>query len=141
MKKHLMRAMTASLMLLAAACAETPQNRIEQNPGVFASLPQDHQMLIRAGQVGIGFTEAEVKLAVGNPDRITNREDEKGKSVEWRYVEYETTGGAVLYTGFYHSYWGPVFPFYTDYPDRRERDVMRVTFRDGKVISVERSVK
>jgi leucyl aminopeptidase (aminopeptidase T) len=30
-----------------------------------------------------------------------------------------------------------MFPYYLDYPQRRERDHYRVTFKDGKAVSIE----
>jgi hypothetical protein len=134
-------ALLGAFALLLSACAETPEDRIRENQATFSSYSPEQRELIKQGQVGIGFDEAAVKLAVGEPDRISERTDDQGQSRVWRYVEYETDQGTMLYTGFYHHYYAPAFPYYLDYPSRRERDVMTVTFRNGKVVSVEREVK
>jgi hypothetical protein len=79
---------------------------------------------------------------LGNPDRISERTDANGKSMIWRYVEYEDDGGVALYRGFYHYAYSPfVFPLYTDYNTRRERDHLRVVFEGGKVSTVEQELK
>jgi hypothetical protein len=136
----------AALMTLLAACA-TPDARIQNNPQTFSSLPPDQQALIKQGKVGLGFSEAAVKLALGDPDRVTQRTDENGISTVWRYVEYETDAGTLLYTGYYHRYYTPYygpsfgFPYYQDYPNRVERDVQRVVFRNGVVAAIEQELK
>ncbi len=137
---------TLGLALLLAACS-SPQERIEENQAVFNSLPIAQQELIKQGRVAIGFGEEGVKLALGDPDRITQRSDEKGTEIIWRYVEYQDAGGAVLYSGYYHRYYAPyyapfyAYPYYLDYPTRQERDVQRVVFRNGKVIAVEQELR
>jgi len=133
----------AGLALLLGACAATPEERIRADPAAFARLPPDAQAMIRQGQVGIGFDEFEVKLAVGDPTRITERVDASGTSRVWRYVRYETDDGVALYTGFYQRYYLPDpvgFPVYLDYPERRERETLRVIFQNGHVSAVEREL-
>lgn len=127
--------------LLLAACA-SPQTRIDDNQSAFSKLPVEQQELIKQGKVGIGFDETAVKLALGEPDRVSERTDSNGNSTIWKYVEYETTGGVALYSGFYHYAYAPFYyPFYTDYDSRRERERLRVVFTDGKVTAIERQLK
>ena len=79
-------------------------------------------------------------LALGEPDHIITRTDATGASEIWSYTTYESTDGMPLYRGWYHRYyyWGdPMFPYYLDYPYRRERDHYRVTFKDGRAVSIE----
>lgn len=124
-----------------AACA-TPQSRIDQDPAGFAKLPTEQQELIKQGKVAIGFDESAVKLALGEPARITERTDAHGKSVIWRYVQYENDSGATLYTGFYHAYYAPIYPLFIESSTtRHERDRLRVVFTDGKVSAIEQEVK
>jgi hypothetical protein len=136
----------AVLAILGSACS-SPSKRIEDNPELFARLPPEQQALIREGRVGLGFNEDAVKLALGDPDRVSQRTDEQGISTVWRYVEYETDAGAPLYTGYYHRYYAPLYapftayPYYADYPGRTERDVQRVIFRNGKVVAVEQELR
>ena len=80
------------LVLLAAllpACAST-DSRIRQEQSAFDSYPPAVQAKIRAGQVGIGFTPAQVRLALGKPDRIYNRETTAGVAEVWAYRESQS---------------------------------------------------
>ncbi|HEU5081624.1 MAG TPA: hypothetical protein VFT72_20595 [Opitutaceae bacterium] len=125
--------------LLFAACS-TPESRIKKNPEIFSKLSPEEQQLIKEGKVGIGFTPEMVKLAIGDPDRVTTRTDANGVTETWRYVTYESDTGMLLYRGYYHRYyrWGdPMFPYYTAFPARRERDFFRVVFHGGKVTAIE----
>lgn len=146
------------VLLLLAGCA-SPQARIDKNPDIFKALPAEQQALIKEGKVGIGFEEPAVKLALGEPDRITQRTDAKGKSTVWRYTQYEDEYGAPLYTGFYHRGFGypygnfgypyggfyrpsgAFFPYFAGAAGRRERDHIRVVFADGKVTAIEEELK
>lgn len=130
----------AACALLLAACS-TPASRIKNNPEGFARLTTEQQELIKLGKVGIGFDETAVKLALGEPDRISERTDSAGTSTIWRYVEYENDTGAPLYRGFYHYYYSPFYPFYLDYGSRRERDHIKVVFTSGKVSAIEQELK
>ncbi len=139
-KTYLRHLSWLGVALIVVACA-SPQSRIEKNPEGFAKLTPEQQELIKNGKVGIGFDETAVKLALGEPDRITERTDTAGKSVVWRYVEYENDAGVPLYRGFYHYYYAPFYPFYLDSGSRRERDHLRVVFSGGKVTAIEQEVK
>jgi outer membrane protein assembly factor BamE (lipoprotein component of BamABCDE complex) len=137
--KFLLLAATALTALCVAGCS-TPESRIRKNPEAFARLTPAQQDLISKGQIAIGFDQEMVQLALGEPDHIITRTDAKGASEIWSYTTYESTDGMLLYRGWYHRYyyWGdPMFPYYLDYPHRRERDHYRVTFKDGKAVTIE----
>lgn len=130
-------------VLLAAGCS-TPETRIRQNPEIFNRLSVEEQELIIQGKVAIGFDEDMVRLALGEPDRIWTRTDMEGATQAWSYTTYETSDGHPLYRGWYHRYYGPYYgwapghyPYYMSYPARREREVLKVVFKDGRVISIE----
>jgi hypothetical protein len=128
-------ALAAGLML--AGCA-TPETRIRQNPAAFDRATPAQQDLIKQGKVAVGFDETLVQLALGVPDRITERTSAGGKSVTWHYADYENDDGTVLYRGWYHrGYWGGPYAYYVDFPQRRVRDHFRVVFRNGRVVMVE----
>ena len=128
-------ALAAGLVL--AGCA-SPETRIRQNPAAFDHATPQQQDLIKQGKVAIGFDESLVQLALGVPDRITERTVAEGKSVIWHYVDYENNDGAILYRGWYHrGFWGGPYAYYADFPNRRERDHFKVGFRDGKVVLIE----
>jgi hypothetical protein len=103
---------TKTLVLLSAAAlgaallagCDTPETRIRSNPEAFARLNPDQQSLVKAGRVGIGFDMDAVKLALGNPDRITVRTTAQGQTQVWHYVEYVYYDSGYLYPG--PMYWG-----------------------------------
>ena len=75
-----------SLIVLAAAlvaCAATPTQRIERDPGAFAALPAEQQAQVRQGSIAVGFDAAAVRLALGPPDRVVERESGDGASEVW----------------------------------------------------------
>lgn len=131
---------------LLAGCS-TPETRIRQNPEAFNRLPPAEQELIRQGKVAIGFDKEMVRLALGDPDRVWRRTDTEGASESWSYTTYESADGFPLYRGFYHRYyhpfyaryhgWADPFPYYMSYPNRREREVFKVVFKDERVIAIE----
>jgi outer membrane protein assembly factor BamE (lipoprotein component of BamABCDE complex) len=133
----------AAAGVLSFAGCTTPESRIRDQPQVFARLTPDQQALVKSGQVAIGFDMDTVKLALGDPDRITTRTDANGEVQVWHYLTYES-GGVILYSGYYHrrwgggAWWGPAYPYYLNYPDRRVHQRFRIAFKDGRVSSVER---
>lgn len=130
----------ASFGLLSCS---TPATRIRANPEAFARLDPQQQSLVRAGQVGLGFDFEAVKLALGDPDRITTRTVADGDTVVWHYLSYEANG-RILFTGYYHSrrgWWGgAAYPYYLDYPARHVRDRFRVQFKNGRVTAITQEV-
>lgn len=120
-------------------CA-TPAARIKANPEAFARLSPEQQVLVQAGQIGLGFEPEAVKLALGDPDRTTVRTDADGETLIWHYATYEADG-RILYTGYYHTGrrwggWGPLYPYYMDFPHRQVRDRFTVEFERGRVSAI-----
>ncbi|ATC62753.1 hypothetical protein CMV30_01535 [Nibricoccus aquaticus] len=145
MKIDLVHFRAASLVgvLLAAislaGCA-TPEARIQRSPELFAGLTASDQQTIKEGRAALGFTPEMVKLALGDPDRITTKTDAAGVSEVWRYTTYESDAGLYLYRGYYHRYYSygdPFFPYYMNYSSRRDRDYLKVTFTGGRVSAIE----
>ncbi|QYM77779.1 hypothetical protein K0B96_10640 [Horticoccus luteus] len=135
---------TVALLALGLAACSTPDARIQRNPEIFARLTPAQQEMIRHGQVGLGFTPEMVRLALGDADRVIQRQDETGTSEIWSYVTYDGPGGMPLYRGWYHRYydWNDVrYPYYLNYPARRDREHFRVVFQDGKVTSIEQQTR
>jgi outer membrane protein assembly factor BamE (lipoprotein component of BamABCDE complex) len=135
---------------LALVGCSTPDSRIAANPTAFATLNPQQQALVKAGQVGIGMSADAVKLALGDPDRVTVRTDASGESQVWHYVTYEADG-VYLYSGFYHRgygrrgwgggwYGGPAYPYYLDYPNRSVHDRFTVEFRNGLTTAVSKEL-
>lgn len=122
---------------LFAGCS-TPEARIQKNPELFNRLAPEQQNLIRAGKVAVGFDYDMVRLALGDPDRVTERTTAAGKAEVWQYLTYESNDGVLLYSGYYHRYWGdPYFPHYLLYTSYRVHSRMRVIFKNGKVAVTE----
>lgn len=98
MKRYRSLAAAAALgaVLLLAGCS-TPDTRIAHDPEAFAQLPADQQALVRAGRVSVGMNMEAVKMALGDPDRITLRTDAQGQTQIWHYVEYAYVDGPYLY--------------------------------------------
>lgn len=72
-------------VLFVAGCQSTPEKRIAKNQETFAAMPADAQAKIRRGEVAVGFTEEQVRLAKGDPDRVGRRTTAGGESVVWTY--------------------------------------------------------
>lgn len=144
--KTYVRIMITPAVLVAAllsGCA-TPASRIRENPELFARLLPAQQELIRKGEVALGFTAEMVRLALGEPDRFTERTGSDGVSEVWSYVTYDAPDGMPLYRGWYHRYyyWGdPMYPYYLSFPERRERERFSVIFRGGKVEALEKETR
>lgn len=140
---HLMKTVSLLVLLMAALVVvgcNSPASRIRRNPELFSQLTPSQQDLIRQGRVELGFSAEMVRLALGEPDRLGMRTDADGTSEIWNYVTYEAPDGIPLYRGWYHRYhaWGdPLYPYYTSFPERRERERFRVIFRRGTVHALE----
>ena len=134
-----------SLMLALAGCV-SPEQRIQDNPQVFAKATPQQQALIKQGQVALDFTPDFVELAMGRPDRITERTDPGGTETIWHYTQRQDYG---YYPAYYDPWWGPGWGWWgprfvpvTYVPAASyERDRLRVVFREGKVRFIERVVK
>jgi outer membrane protein assembly factor BamE (lipoprotein component of BamABCDE complex) len=120
---------------------ETPDSRIRNSPDIFARLNPDQQALVRAGQIAVGFDMDAVKLALGDPTRVTINTDNTGQHEVWHYVQYEDNQGVVIYTGYYHRwggwggprFWGDV-GYYNGYPVH-VHDRIRVTFDNSRRVA------
>lgn len=49
--------------------------------------------MIRLGQVGVGFDQDQVRMALGEPSRETTVETASGKAVVWEYREIRPSMG------------------------------------------------
>lgn len=102
-KRFLLFATVLSAVWLAGC--STPATRIKNDPEVLARLNPDQQVLVRAGQVGLGMDMHAVELAVEKPDRITLQTNADGQTQIWRHVEYAYYNGGFLHSGPYGG-WG-----------------------------------
>ena len=136
--KRFLLLLGCSLGLAFLAGCNTPQTRIRSNLELFNSLAPSDQTLIQEGKVAVGFTPEMVKLAVGDPDRVYTRTEATGQSETWVYTSYSSRGGAMLYyRGFYHRRHPGQYAYWLDYNDREVLERYRVSFKDGKVASID----
>jgi outer membrane protein assembly factor BamE (lipoprotein component of BamABCDE complex) len=128
---------------LIVGCA-TPDSRIKESPDVFARLNPDQQALVKAGQIAIGFDKDAVRLALGDPERVTVQTTPAGSREVWHYITYEDYQGVVIYGGYWHRYrgWGgPLYyggvPYYNGYPARVHEHLRVVFDLQGRVVEFE----
>ena len=135
------------LCTLGLAACSTPETRIHANSAAFARLTPDQQALVKTGQIALGFDMTAVRLALGDPYRITIHTDASGQTQTWHYITPDTTEQPVIvFQGAYpvrvwrgSTWWGPPWgdPYFGPYPPGI-RDAMRVLFdRAGKVVSIQ----
>jgi hypothetical protein len=93
MKSILTLGLVLVALVLSAGCSSSPTSRISKNQAEFAAYPTDVQELIRKGEVRVGFTPAQVRLALGEPDRVLKRTSEAGESDVWIYQEKRSSLG------------------------------------------------
>lgn len=134
---------TKLLLLVLAAFAvagcSTVDSRISGNQAAFSSWPPAVQQKVRAGQVDIGFTSAQVQVALGDPDRKYTRTDAHGTVEVWAYRDDKPVFSFGLGLGSSNgsSAYGAGVGVTTG-GDRYD-DKLRVIYADGKVTALERS--
>ena len=74
----------AALALLLAGC-NSLDSRIAKNRAAFDTWPPAVQGKVIKGQVDIGFTAEQVRVALGEPDRVFTRTTVDGTSEVWSY--------------------------------------------------------
>jgi hypothetical protein len=127
--------------MLLTGCA-TVESRIQDNMSAFLMYSPEEQAMIREGRIGLGFTPEMVRIALGRPRRIYTRQSDAGIANVWAYVR-EISDGRFHHPYFVgrHSGHDRFFLGYDSFYWRertREIDVLRVEFRNGKVIGIER---
>ena len=70
--------------LLVAGCS-TVDSRIAKNRDAFSSWPAAVQDKVVQGKIDIGFTPDQVRVALGEPDRVFTRTTADGTSEVWGY--------------------------------------------------------
>jgi hypothetical protein len=75
----------ASVVLALAAGCATVSSRIAKDRANYDSWPLDVREKVAAGQVEIGFSPEQVRVALGEPDRMATRTTAGGVSESWIY--------------------------------------------------------
>ena len=70
--------------LMLAGCS-TVDSRIAKNRAAFNTWPPGVQDKVVQGQIDIGFTPEQVRVALGEPDRVFTRTTSDGTSQVWSY--------------------------------------------------------
>ncbi len=135
--RHLLMALAA--LLLAACQVATPATRIEENPVLFASLPEKDKALVQRGQIRAGMSPEAVFIAWGYPNSQPFVGEKDGKRLErWVYTRMEpvmvtpTWGGPCWGPHGWHCHGGAMMD--TAYVPR---NTAYVTFENDKVVSWE----
>lgn len=75
-----------SLVFVSSGCSTT-DSRIKDNSAAFNAASPEVQAKIREGKVDIGFTEEQVLMALGKPDRRYTRTTAEGTTDVWAYED------------------------------------------------------
>ncbi len=81
---HIFCATSALALALAVGCSSV-SSRIGKNRTDYESWPLAVREKVAAGQVDIGFTPEQVRVALGEPDRIATRTTAESESESWIY--------------------------------------------------------
>jgi hypothetical protein len=84
MKLKVLLSASAACALFFAGCS-TVDSRIAKNRDAFNTWPPAVQDKVVLGQIDIGFTPDQVRVALGEPDRIFTRTAADGTSQIWSY--------------------------------------------------------
>lgn len=140
MKTFLGRAFQTAATVIAlgamwTGCGSTPDKRIAKQQAAFDAMPAATQAKIRAGEVEIGFTPAQVLLAKGEPDRKGRRTTSAGEDEVWTYEKKKSGLGFGVGVGGGGGGVGGGVGVSTG--GRAPEVDMRVTFAGGVVSAVE----
>jgi len=131
------------VVLLALAGCATPETRIRKNPELFAGFPPDTQSKIRQGHIAIGFTQDEVRMALGDPSRTYRRITTNDSMEVWSYTSYDYRSDpqfvTVLSPGFHRRFYRSAMPnvMLVDVPQQIEYEALRVEFEGDRVKTIE----
>lgn len=129
-------------VVLSAGCVSSPKSRIAKNQTTFDAYPADVQAALRRGEVRVGFTSEQVKIALGSPDRVLTRTSAEGQAEIWVYRDANPRFGlgfGIGICGGSSSVGGGigVGTGVAEFADEH----MRVVFTAGRVSAVEQSAK
>jgi hypothetical protein len=120
------RRLASALIFLLLANCSTVEDRIKEKPAAYAQLSPSDQALVHARQIREGFTQDQVYLAWGAPDRVVSGSRFGRRFEAWVYTTYRTVYAGYYYPtyarfGFYHYYrywpgfhyrYGFYYPYY-----------------------------
>jgi hypothetical protein len=126
--------------MAGCATARTPAQRIDRDRAAYESWPAEVQQRVQAGEVAVGFTPAQVRMALGDPSDTTTRTTAEGQAEVWTYRDRSPrlglgvgigggSGGTGVGVGLGTSTGGTQAPR------------LRVIFTDGVVSAVEQAAR
>lgn len=140
------RALFGLLLLgFALAGCSTVDSRIARHREQFDAWPLEVREKIAAGQIAIGFTADQVRVALGEPDRVFTRTTSDGSTEVWSYRErrpklsFGVGVGLGSFGGGRGTFGGVGVGTGGDYRDDEKLGV--VFDRQGRVIAVEERAK
>lgn len=137
MKPSLLLGLFSALILTACSSVSS---RIARNREAFDSYPLAVQEKITRGEVDVGFTEEQVRLAMGDPDRVSTRTTADGVSEVWSYRSkkgrFSVGVGVGVFGGGGSTRVGTGVGVNTG-GDRYDDERLRVVFERGQVSAVE----
>ncbi len=145
--KTLTQLFFASVILTLGAC-DSIDSRIHANAPLFNSLDPTDQSKIKHGDIDLGFSPAMVYLALGAPDTKRQSASADGTTETWIYNTYYDRYEGSAHVGYrrwvvydpglhrYRVYWTPV---YQDLYSEQKEERIRVSFRGGKVTSIDQA--
>jgi hypothetical protein len=111
-----------SFLILVGGCS-TVETRIQQNPGVYASLSPADRELVRNGNIREGLPRSAVFIAWGRPDHIRHGVRQGVPFEAWIYTQIQSIYAPGYFPRFsrfgpyrYFGYWGG-FPYYGPFYD------------------------
>ncbi len=121
------------LVAIFAACSSTPASRIARRQSAFDSWPLEVREQVSAGRVALGFTAEQVRVALGEPDRVFVRTTGSGDSEVWTWRELGPQFGISVGAG------GPPVSgaIGLGFENYDYRDAVRVVFDQGMVAAIE----
>ncbi|HEY8932184.1 MAG TPA: hypothetical protein VIM44_02605 [Rariglobus sp.] len=142
MKASLLLCLTSVVLVLGAGCVSSSKSRIAENQAAFNAYPADVQEALRKGEVKVGFTPEQVKIALGAPDRVLTRTSTEGRSETWVYRDANPRFGLGFGVGIFGggSSAGAGVGVGTGGAEFADEH-MRVIFTAGRVSAVEQSAK
>jgi hypothetical protein len=85
MKPKALAAFLAAVLLMLVTGCSSVSSRIAKNRADYETWPLAVREKVAAGQVQPGFTPEQVRVALGDPDRIATRTTAGGESEAWIY--------------------------------------------------------
>jgi hypothetical protein len=145
-----MKTLVTSVIILCAAGltgCNTFNSRAQQKATTYNALAPQTQQRLEKGKINIGDTSDMVFIALDKPDATRQITTASGPETVWIYRTYRedyTSNGWIGWQRSYRPEMGGPFSFYDEQVPivlsrPRVADVIRITLKDGKVVSVDQA--